>query len=124
MDGLRSLQKDITNNRYESFNNYSMKSCFPDENLKSLIYSYTWIKNYSFRGSEFMRPVPNGFVEMVIHLYDNALDLIQDGKRVTYNCFLVGLYELDYPTLINPKPALGFYETIGIKFTFHGLVKL
>lgn len=124
MDGSKSIRKDNTKNRYESFNNYSMKSCAPAENLKSLIYSYTWIKNYSFRGNEFMRPVPNGYVEMVIHLHDNALDLLQDGKRVTYNCFLVGLYELDYPTRIKPKPALGFYETLGIKFSFHGLLKL
>ncbi len=112
------------NNKYDSFNNFSLKSCFPAKALDRYIHSYTWVKNYSFNGSEIMRPVPNGYVEMVIHLNGNALNLIQDGVCKTYNHFLVGLYELDYPARITPQRNTVNYEAVGVKFSYMGLIEL
>ena len=85
-----------------------------------------YIKQYNFFKSQnssftFFTPIPNGSLELLIHLGNNSL-IIQNSSSTRYHSnFVVGLYELDCKAKVKPVSLENCYRGICIKFSYEGI---
>jgi AraC-like DNA-binding protein len=95
---------------------------FPAPLLRRYIVAYNFFGTY-FLSPLFIHPIPNGLLEMYIHIGDSYLLVSNDNKVDRFKNFVVGLHELDYKEKLRPGASV-FYQVFCIQFTYEGIFTL
>ena len=70
------------------------------------------------------RALPNGMVEMFLHLKGSKVHVINKYSRSSYSCFLAGIFALDYPVKFQISTTENCFKGVSITFTSRGVNKL
>jgi AraC-like DNA-binding protein len=107
-------------NFYEKYFGSATTEIFlPDPLLRRYIVAYNFFGTH-FLPPLFIKPIPNGLLELIMHFGDSYLLVNNDPRIERFKNFVVGLYELDYKTKVQPG-AFEYYQGVCIRFTYEGI---